>query len=107
MGKRNKKALIHEKQKNIAKEKIKELFDLAKIKFKEEPKVSDRYVRVARRTAMKYRLRISYELKRKFCKYCYKYLVTGKNSRVRISNGKKIIYCLECKKYNRIPIKRK
>ena len=105
MVKRNKKALIQEKQKKIAKEKIEELFEIAKKNFKDDPKVSDRYIRIARRTAMKFRLRISTELKRKFCKFCYKFLVVGKNSRVRISKGKKIIYCFACKKYNRISIK--
>lgn len=94
------------KQKEIAKDRIKVLFAQAKEKFNKNPKLSNRYVKLARELAMKYKIRILPELKRKFCKHCYSYLVPSKNLRVRTHNKKVIYYCLECKKYTRIPYKK-
>ena len=65
------------------------------------------YVKKARRKAMKIRLRLPAEIKRHFCKHCDAYHRQGKNVRTRISKGKVVIYCLECKKFTRIPLKRK
>lgn len=91
----------------IAKERINILFKQAKIKFKEDSKLSDRYVYLARRIAMKYKIRIPSLLKRKFCKHCYKYLVPSVNCRVRAQKGKVVYYCLSCKKFSRIGYKPK
>lgn len=85
----------------IALERVKILFKEADENFKKHPERSDRYVNIARKIAMKVNLRIPRELKRKFCKHCYKYLKPGVNCRVRIRKGKVIYYCLSCKKYMR------
>ncbi len=85
--------------KNIPKERIIEL-------FKQAEKIANRYITIARKIAMKSRIKIPPSLKRKFCKHCYKYL-TPKTSRIRIRNHQVIIYCENCKKYTRIPIKQK
>ncbi|MFH1637528.1 MAG: ribonuclease P Rpr2/Rpp21/SNM1 subunit [Candidatus Woesearchaeota archaeon] len=45
-------------------------------------------------------------LKRKFCKHCGCYFIPGKNLRVRTREGKLIYYCLECKKFWRMPCKK-
>tara|TARA_Y100000310_G_scaffold342813_1_gene447581 strand:+ start:682 stop:993 length:312 start_codon:yes stop_codon:yes gene_type:complete len=94
------------KQKEIAKERIKILFQQAEKSFKKNPSLSDRYVTLARKIAMKLKVGIPQELKRKFCKHCYKFLMPSVNSRNRIRDGKVIISCLECKKFTRIPLKR-
>jgi len=94
------------KSKKIAKERIVELFIQAQKRFKEDKSLSDRYVDLARKIAMKNNVRIPPQLKRSFCKYCYSYLVPGKNLRVRIREGKVVYYCLECKKYMRFPVKK-
>ncbi len=93
------------KQKEIAKEHITELFTQAQETFGSSPQLSDRYVEIARKIAMKFRMRMPKEYKRQFCTHCYKYLMPGKNSRVRVQKGKVIILCQECKKFTRIPIK--
>ncbi len=85
----------------IALERVKILLKEADENFKKHPERSDRYVNIARKIAMKVNLRIPRELKRKFCKHCYKYLKPGVNCRVRIRKGKVIYYCLSCKKYMR------
>lgn len=90
-----------EEAKTIAKERIGRLFELAGEIFKEDPKLSDRYVEIAREIAMKARMRVQRELKRRFCKHCHKFLVPGANCRVRLHGGKVIYYCFGCKKYMR------
>jgi ribonuclease P protein subunit RPR2 len=90
-------------QRRIAKERIDILFRQAKDVFKEDSKLSDRYVELARKIAMKYKVRIRAELKRRFCKHCYKYLMPGVNCRVRMHNGKVVYYCFNCKRFMRFP----
>jgi len=86
----------------IALERIKQLFAEAE-KNKE---MADRYVAIARKIAMKHKVRIPKELKRRFCKHCYCYL-TSENSRVRAKDGKIVISCFKCKKFTRIPLRNK
>jgi len=92
-------------QKEIAKERIKILFHQAAEIFPKDKKLANRYVELARRIAMKVKIKIPKELKRRYCKHCYAYLVSGVNSRSRIRDGKVIISCLECRRFMRIPIK--
>ncbi|HEX55424.1 MAG: hypothetical protein DRO90_02750 [Candidatus Altiarchaeales archaeon] len=59
---------------------------------------ANRYIELARRIAMKYNIRIPREYKRKFCKYCYRYLLPGRTSRTRINSRMRRveIKCLSC-----------
>jgi ribonuclease P protein subunit RPR2 len=95
------------KQKEIAKERVKILFKQAEEVFPKNKALANRYVTLARKVAMKVKIRMPLELKRKFCKHCYKFLMPGVNSRVRTRDGKVIISCFECKKFVRIPIGKK
>ena len=88
---------------NIAKERIEILFKEAADVFKKDPLLADRYVKLAREISMKSRVRIPSDLKRRFCKHCYSYLVPGVNCRVRTREGKVVYYCLKCKKFMRFP----
>ena len=90
-----------ESQLKIARKRIKDLFDQAE----DNEKYADRYVQLARKIAMKYKIRIPPKLKRRFCKHCYKYLRQGKNVRVRRTKKGIIYTCLECGKQMRFPIK--
>ncbi|MEM3126873.1 MAG: ribonuclease P protein component 4 [Candidatus Woesearchaeota archaeon] len=91
--------------KNIAKERISILFEQADKIFSKSPKLANRYIELARKIAMKARYKMPSLFKRKFCKHCYHFLVSGKNARIRTREGKLVIYCLDCKKYTRIPLK--
>jgi ribonuclease P protein subunit RPR2 len=102
----SKPSLTKNEQKNIALQRIIILFNEAEKSFKKNPSLSHRYVALARKIAMKTKSRIPLELKRRFCKNCYKYLQQGVNARVRTRQGKVIISCLECKRFMRIPIKK-
>jgi len=90
-----------EKQRKIALERINILFKEAKNMIEEDPKLSDRYVQLARRIAMKYKVKIPSNFKRRFCKNCHKYLVAGKNLRVRTHKGHMVYFCLNCRHYMR------
>lgn len=92
-------------QKQLAREHIDSLFKEAEETFSENKALANRYVELARRVAMKVKVRIPAEYKRRFCKYCHKYLRPGVNTRIRMRKGKVIIYCLECKRLRRIPVK--
>lgn len=91
------------KQKELVLERIQILFKEAKDSFKKDPKLSNRYVKLARELAMKYKITIPKELKRRFCKHCHSYLFPSVNVRVRTREGKVVYYCLNCKKYMRFP----
>ncbi len=101
------KPLPKKLQQEIAHERIQSLFRQAEEIFSRNPVLAHRYVFLARKIAMKVKTRIPRELKRKYCAHCYKFLMPGINSRVRTRNGKIIISCFECKKFMRIPLRRK
>jgi ribonuclease P protein subunit RPR2 len=90
---------------NIAGERIDILFGLA-----EEEALSHnlpratRYVDLARKIGMRYNVRIPGKFKRKFCKHCHTFLLPGENARVRVKNGKIIVFCQNCNRYTRMPI---
>ncbi|MEK6937501.1 MAG: ribonuclease P [Nanoarchaeota archaeon] len=94
-----------EQQQKIGLERIRKLFQEAEAMFPENKNLANRYVEIARNISMKVKVRIPRELKRKFCKYCHAYLVSGVNSRTRTREGKVIISCLECKRFMRIPLR--
>ena len=96
-------ALDKKKQKEIALQRVRILFKEARTTFNEDPELADNYVKKARKLAMKVNLKFPRELKRKFCKHCYSYLMPGKNCRIRTKNKKVVYYCLKCKKYMRFP----
>lgn len=85
-------------QKKIAKERIRILFKEAERIFPKHKDLANRYVELARRIGMKYKVRVPKHLKRKFCKYCYRFIRPGVNSNVRIKNKKVIHHCNECGK---------
>jgi len=105
MSKRNNKK--KQEYKKIAKIRIARLFLLAEQNaLKGRLHLSDRYVLLARKISMKYLVPIPKKYKRRFCKHCYKYLMPGVNSRVRLCNSKVVYYCSSCKKYMRFPYKK-
>ncbi|PIN87114.1 ribonuclease P [Candidatus Woesearchaeota archaeon CG10_big_fil_rev_8_21_14_0_10_44_13] len=91
-------------QRAIAEERIRGLFGQAEDMFRKDRKYSNRYVSLARRISMKYKVKIPLGLKRRFCKHCHCYLKPGVNCRVRLAKGNVIYYCLECRKFMRFRI---
>ena len=92
----------------LARERIERLFKLAEIEASDHNlDRANRYVKLARKIGMRYNVRLPKKFKRRFCKYCYSYMVPDLNSRIRIRAGKIVIHCKECGKFTRIPINKK
>ncbi len=98
-----------EYQLNIAKERIEILFNLAEKEFHKHPARSRRYVQLARKIALRYNIRLSKEMKRKFCKNCNNLLKPKIGAAEKIDKKTKIISvtCLNCKSVYRFFITRK
>ncbi len=93
-------------QSQIALNRINRLFLLAENKaLSGNFSIANRYVSIARKLSMKYLVPIPKEFKHRFCKHCYYFLLPYFNSRFRVHRGKLVIYCNNCKKYTRIPLK--
>jgi len=92
-------------ERRIARERISYLLERAQ-KYKDvDYELARRYVELARKIAMKYRVRIRKEQKMLYCKKClYPYKST--RIRVRIRKGRVIMTCLNCGYERRIPIKK-
>jgi len=89
--------------KDMAYERMHLLFELADHEFKTHPELSNRYVGLARRIGMRYRLRMPPELKRRICKHCHVYLVQGATARTRLQGTHITTTCTVCGKQMRQP----
>ncbi|MEK6962856.1 MAG: ribonuclease P protein component 4 [Nanoarchaeota archaeon] len=90
-------------KKKLAVDRIHTLFLEAEEQFKKRPELSNRYVELARKIAMKARVQMPHEYKRRFCKKCHSYLMPGVNCRVRLTQHKVVYTCGVCKEYMRMP----
>ncbi len=97
--------LSKKEQRKIASERITILFQEAKKKFKKNPSLSDRYVVLARKLSMKYKVPFKKEYKKLFCKKCYKFLQPGKTLRTRVKHKVLIFHCNNCGFIKRYPFK--
>ncbi len=88
---------------DIARERIIVLFQQAERMFGKDRKLADRYVALARKIGMKYKVRISSAMAKKFCRHCYSFLMPSVNVRIRLAGGKVVYYCLNCKHHMRFP----
>jgi len=94
----------------IALQRIHTLFGLAKKNIRDEPALAQRYAEIARKIAMKTRLRLPIEYRRLVCKHCKSFIYPSVNCRVRIQQKREphmVITCLVCGKHTRIPLKSK
>jgi ribonuclease P protein subunit RPR2 len=92
--------------KMVAKERISVLFEQARLAFHGHPERSNRYVALARRIAMRQRVRIDHEFRRQYCHHCYAFLVPGQNMRVRVHRGNVVVTCGICNKKTRYRVVR-
>lgn len=91
-------------ERKIASERIEILFRLMEETKREDYDLARRYVELAKRIAMKYRIKIPKEFKLKFCKKCLYPYKEGR-FRVRIAKSRVIITCLNCGYVKRVPIR--
>jgi len=89
--------------KDMAYQRIIRLFELARTEFEKHPDYSNRYVQLARKIGMRYRVRMPQELKRQICKHCHAYLVQGVTARTRLQGTHITTTCTVCGKQMRLP----
>ncbi|HYZ50213.1 MAG TPA: RNase P subunit [Nitrososphaeraceae archaeon] len=87
-------------QKIIAAERIKILLTSALEEVKQnKDDLADRNAYIAKKIAMRLRLRLPYEYRQLYCKGCKKFITPGKYSRIRIGRSRVSsirITCLKC-----------
>jgi ribonuclease P protein subunit RPR2 len=94
-------------RKRIALERVERLFELAEQMLHEDANLSQRYVELARKIAMRERVKMPKEFKRMVCKHCKKFIYPNISCRVRIRPRREphvVITCLFCNGKMRIPI---
>ncbi len=87
----------------IAEERVDILFHHAQEELSNNPRRSQRHVKMARDIAQKYNLKIQQPWNRMHCKNCHRFLQPGLNSQIRLKNSTIEIKCLECGQTRRIP----
>lgn len=91
----------------IALKRIHILLMLAKEIINEDSELAQRYFQVARKIAMRTRLKMPKEYKSLICKKCKSFIMPGTNCRVRIQQKRQthiVITCLNCNDCSRIPL---
>jgi len=85
--------------KKIAQERIEILLTRADRIYSEDPELAQRYGDLARKIAMKARIRMSEKWRIRFCNKCKKFLYPGITTHVRIKSGtssRVVYYCEIC-----------
>ena len=91
------------KAKEAAMERVRILFQEAEGMVYGDSALANRYVELARKIAMKNKVKHTSELKRKVCKKCHSYLLPSLNCRVRVHDRRVIYTCLICNHSMRFP----
>jgi len=97
-------------EKDIARQRIRYLLELAKTVFSKDRELAQRYVEIALNIAKRMRVKVPLTYKMFICKRCKRLLIPGINCRVRIRQRREphiVITCLECRHIMRRPIKRR
>ncbi len=82
------------KKKQIALQRVSNLIDTA---LYTQDFFSDDHILSAKKIIEKYKIKIPFEYKLLFCKNCKKFIVPGKNSRIRIGRSKIKALRITCK----------
>ena len=109
MAKYRRRLKTRRENKKIAVERISILFGRARKIFGTDPELAQRYVDLARKIGMRYKVRIPVQFRGMICKKCKGFIVPGKNCRVRIRQEREphvVITCLNCNGRTRIPLKK-
>ncbi|MGM5487552.1 MAG: ribonuclease P protein component 4 [Nanobdellota archaeon] len=70
------------------------------------PDMHDHYIGLIRRYVTRFKVRPDKDVKLRICKHCSRFLIPGKNCRVRTRNGKIIYFCESCRCHMRLPFYR-
>ncbi len=101
---------MNTKNKKLVNERINKLFQLAKDTVREDEKLAQRYVTLARRLSMASRVRIPCKFRQQVCRVCKKFILPGVSCRVRIRQHREphlVVTCGYCGHHMRFPLKPK
>jgi ribonuclease P protein subunit RPR2 len=90
----------------IARERIEILLERAEKYKNKDYGLARRYVELAKKISMRYKVRIPEKYRYAFCKKCY-YPYKSDKIRIRIRKSRVIVTCLNCGFERRIPIRPK
>ena len=93
-----------EQVRDLARQRMERLFEMAMQEHAHHPERSDRYIQIARKISTRIRIRMPSKYKGRFCKNCGCYL-SAADRRVRLHQGIVHLTCLKCGKQSRIPYK--
>lgn len=82
------------------------LLRLARQRFRSDPDLSRRYVRLAWKLKTKFNLRLPPEFRMLFCRKCLTPWLPGATCRVRIRGGRLTVTCLGCGRIYRRSLKK-
>ncbi len=100
MSKRRRNKALERK---MARRQVARLFELAEREaLNSRQDRADRYVHLARKTAMRYNLSLGV-YRRHFCRKCGAFLLPGRNAVYRLNRGKVVIHCERCGHIARFP----
>jgi ribonuclease P protein subunit RPR2 len=88
--------------KRIATERIEILIDNALREMHNDENLSQSYAKLARKIAMRVRIRMPYWMRQLFCRKCKQFIVPGINSRIRIGRAKVKSIRITCMKCNHV-----
>ena len=94
--------------KEIALQRIRRLFQLARGIVHEDEELAQRYVALARKVSMASRVRVPREFRRQMCRGCKRFILPGVNCRVRLQQHREphiVITCSYCGRGTRISLK--
>ena len=94
---------------SIAKERVSILYNLARSEFFLHKERSDRYAFLAKKLAMRTKIRLPINFKRQICTHCSRFIVIGFNARMRLRPKRQphiAVTCLECSGVTRYPYTR-
>lgn len=91
-------------ERDLAVGRIRRLFRLAE-EAQRSGQPSTRYVRLARRIAMRYQVSLPREIRRRVCRGCDGLLTPGRSARHRVAQGRISVTCLACGTIKRYPLK--
>jgi ribonuclease P protein subunit RPR2 len=103
-GSRGRRGIRTKDMLQIALQRIEKLFRMAEDETgKKNYERANRYAGLAAKIGTRYNVRIPKKYKLHFCRKCHAFLVPGKNSRVRLSRGNRMIHCNGCGWEYRVP----
>ena len=97
-----------QENRQIALDRIRVLFRMARETIHEDPNMAQRYVQLARRISMTARVKLPLECRRQVCRHCKGFIIPGVNCRVRVQHlrgPRVVVTCQLCGEKTRFPIK--